>query len=91
MVYPCQGLDELSSAPDQKLLLYPNPSAGKVFIRLTYADEGSNLIILNNLGQSLLELSCSTKEFELELPRGLYYYLYKGSFGSQQSGKVLIE
>jgi PKD repeat protein len=62
VVDPCSGIDELSD----KLRIYPNPTLSEVFIDFGQV-ETFNLVVLNALGQRILERSGSTEKCQIDL------------------------
>lgn len=71
--------------------IYPNPSRGNIKIQNTQNSKSRDLVILNPIGQTILEYKIlpGINEINIELPSGLYFYKSKES--NQIAGKLIIQ
>lgn len=92
----CSGIAEMK-AVNQQLFLYPNPAGNELFIRLTAAGAGGDVIRFTNmLGQELTARTMnSTVAGEIRFdvsafPPGLYSVVMEQHDGNRLSGKFVV-
>lgn len=70
------------------LIIYPNPSTGKIIIDTAFDGE---LKVFNNLGQQLRSMTILTKTSELFIEeKGVYFLLFIDKLGNRKLTKVII-
>ena len=65
-----------SSAADQAIRMFPNPSDGAVFISLPAVSENTNLEVYNALGELIVKQPATATNIALDLknkPSGIYF------------------
>lgn len=81
----------LERSKTDKIIIYPNPTAGILFVNLPEAVTGAVIVFYNNLGQVVLQkkVSASQPYFSVEpLAKGIYYFTLQ-SAGQVQTGKII--
>jgi hypothetical protein len=79
---------------DSRVSIYPNPSSGKIMIKLPYAASKLEVDLKNALGQSIRkEVFYGKKEMELSLnaPAGMYILVLKNERNEQIIKKLILE
>lgn len=92
----CSGIAEIMS-PDQQLFLYPNPAEDELFIRLTAAGTGTEIVRFTNmLGQELTARKINSTvageiRFDISaFPPGLYSVVIEQHDGNRLPGKFVV-
>jgi photosystem II stability/assembly factor-like uncharacterized protein len=84
----CTGIDALS---ESLISVYPNPSRGIVYVNASEDLVVTNMIVIDALGNVVLEKTGSENEFDLtELRTGVYFIKVKTQSSSYER-KVVIE
>lgn len=80
-----------SQSPDHKVLLFPNPSSGKITLR--GLEKGSSVEIYSLNGQLVAHEISKGEELQINLeskPKGVYSYKILSN-GKEEQGKFLVE
>lgn len=91
-VQACTGINS-QDAKDAALLLYPNPNKGSFKLELINESAEADLLIFNNLGQTVFEqkLSGGQSQIQTNLSTGIYYYELRQNSLNTRKGKLIIE
>jgi len=74
------------------IILYPNPSNGKVRV-INHNNEINNIEIYNSVGQVVYscEITNTDNDISFNLPNGMYYYFLKNRDELIDKGKIIVE
>ncbi|HLG36396.1 MAG TPA: T9SS type A sorting domain-containing protein [Bacteroidia bacterium] len=84
--------EEEMNANHTSVLIFPNPSNGKCFVRTT--EINSTLTFMNSLGQIIYREEITKPETEIDfqaLREGIYFYILTTQTGIKASGKLAVE
>ena len=82
------GIKEIE---ETKVVIYPNPTSGKIWIEMRNEIEGA-LSISNSLGQIVYtgKLNRGSTSINVELPSGILFYRAELENGQVETGKVVV-
>lgn len=86
----CVGIDG-RILTEETISIYPNPNNGVFHIKTT-STEKSHFVLMNALGQTVMELELSENEtlVQPEVSKGIYYYRVEGQGALRGSGKIVV-
>lgn len=87
----CVGINGLPYETEE-VRVFPNPASGRFVVR-TVGGESSEFVLMNAIGQQVLQLVLSGEENEIktDLPAGVYYYRLNRNGQLAGTGKLVIE
>ncbi|MCC7244858.1 MAG: T9SS type A sorting domain-containing protein, partial [Saprospiraceae bacterium] len=88
------GERTFASGTPLNVLVYPNPTEGKINILFDAENSSANLTITNALGQLVYQMRLLQKDETVDLHRlanGIYTYTIIGDNGSVKSGQITIQ
>jgi hypothetical protein len=84
-VSPCTGIEQIQAITGNKLLVYPNPTQGKLTVE---TEKEGRLMVYNQLGELIIEQTVSAGKNSLDLSRtsnGIYFLKYSCSTGEKMA------
>jgi hypothetical protein len=84
-VSPCTGIEQIQAVTGNKLLVYPNPTQGKLTVE---TEKEGRLTVYNQLGELIFEQTVSAGKNNLYLSKtsnGIYFLKYSCSTGEKMA------
>jgi PKD repeat protein len=90
-VSPCTAIEQIQAVTGNKLLVYPNPTQGKLTVE---TEKEGRLTVYNQLGELILEQSISAGKNNVDISKfsnGVYVLKYSGSAGEKIARLIKAE